>query len=116
VASALGDVNGAVGDALQVVVHFQDGTQQPQIAADRLIERHEPHYLALDRDFLAIDVVITFQDAIGEGFVWSHNGLARLLHDILDLAGHAQRSAPQLVQQVDEVYCHRAVRSFREEL
>jgi hypothetical protein len=89
----LGDVDGAVGDAFQVVVDLENGAKKPDVATDRLIECHKPDSFRLDLDLFIVDISVALDCPAGETFIGVECGFACLLEDVLDEAGHAQRSA-----------------------
>ena len=59
---ALGDVDGVVADALEVVVDLQRRDQEPQVHGDRLLERQELDRLVLDHHLHAVDLLVGRDD------------------------------------------------------
>ena len=106
VPGALGDIDRAVGDAFQVAVHLQNCGQQAQVAADRLVEGQQPDDFHLDADLLGVDLLVPRDDPPRQRLVGVEHDLAALVQHVLDLAGHAQRAPPQVVEQVHKMRGH----------
>ena len=64
-ADAVGDIDDDVTDALEVVVDFEDGDDEPQIARHRLVQGEDFQAFLFDGDFLGVDFVIR-GDEVGE--------------------------------------------------
>ena len=82
---ALGDVDGEVADALELVVDLDDGHDEAQVAGHRLVEREDLEALLLELDLVLVD------DEVGGDHPARRRGVARfdgvegeaqvLLHD-----------------------------------
>jgi hypothetical protein len=112
VLGTLGDVDRAVGHALEIAVDLEHRAKEPEVGADGLVEGHEADDLGLDLDFFRVNLVIAGDDAAGEALVGTEDGLAGFLQHVLRQARHAQGASAKFIEQVYEVGGHRISRIF----
>jgi hypothetical protein len=101
--NALGDVDGAVGDALEVGVDLYDGGDGTQIDGCGLLKGEEIDGAFFHADFFIVDALIEVDGFLGKLGIGGEDGLAGLLDYLEDKSGHAGDLRPEALKKIIEV-------------
>jgi hypothetical protein len=104
--SGLGDVDGLVADALEVVVDAGDSEHEAEIDGHQLMKREELDDAVVNFDLQFVDGVFLIEDAPGELFISFEDGVDGLMDGTLAEAAHPEQSLFQFVQVSFEVAFH----------
>jgi hypothetical protein len=102
----LGDVDGLVADALEIVVDARDRENQAEIDGHQLVEREKLDDAVVDFDLQLVDGVFFIEDAFGELLVRVQDRMHGLVDGALGEAAHPQEALFELVQIFFEVAFH----------
>ena len=100
---ALGDVDGAIGDAFEVGVDFDDGGDDAQIAGGGLLKGQEVDRALLDADFLVVDALIEGDGFLSELGIGGEDGIASLLDNLKDQSRHARHLRSQVFKKIGQM-------------
>ncbi len=103
---ALGDVDGLIADAFEVVVDAGHGEDESQIGGHKLMEREQLHDAVVDFNLKLVDGVFFFEDALGEGFIGIEHGVNGLVDGTLCEASHPEQALFELVQILFKMAFH----------
>ena len=87
----LGDVDGLVADALEVVVDAGNGEDEAKIHGHQLMEGEELDNAIVDFDLQFVDGVFFIEDALGQLFVGFQDSVDGLMDGALGEAAHPER-------------------------
>jgi hypothetical protein len=85
---SLGDVDGLVANALEVVVNARNGQNQAKVGGHQLVKREKLDNAVVDLDLQLIDGVFFVEDALGELLVGVQNGVHSLVDGAFGEAAH----------------------------
>ena len=93
----LGDVDGLVADAFQVVVDARDGQHEAQVGGHQLLQGQQLHDAVVDFDLQLIDGRLFLQNLFGQRSLALENGVNGLVHGPFGQAAHPQHAFLQFV-------------------
>jgi hypothetical protein len=102
----LGDVDGLVADAFEIIVDAGNGKDEPEINGHQLMEREKLENAVVDFKLEFVDGVFFIENATGELFVGFENGVDGLVDGALGETAHPQEALFQLVQIFFEMAFH----------
>jgi hypothetical protein len=103
---ALGDVDGLIADAFEIVVDARDGQDETKIDGHELVEREKLNDAVVDFHLELVDGVFFFENALSELFVGLQDGVNGLVDGTLGEAAHPEQTLFQFVQIFFEVAFH----------
>jgi hypothetical protein len=101
--NALGDVDGAIGDALEIGVDLDNGSNGSQIDGRGLLKRQEIDSAFFNANLLIVDALIEADGFLGELGIGGEYSLAGLLDHLKDQSGHAGNLRPEAFEKIVEV-------------
>src|SRR5438445_6502711 len=104
--SALGDVDGLIADALQIIVDAGDGQDEAEIGGHELVQGEKLDDAVVNFHLKLVDGVFFLEDALGELLVGFQNGVNGLVNGALRETAHPKQALFQLVQVFFEVAFH----------
>ncbi len=90
--AALGDVDGLIADALEVVVDARDGEDEAEVGGHQLMEREELDDAVVDFELELVDLVFFVEHALGELFVGVENAVDGLVDGALGERAHPEQA------------------------
>ena len=103
---ALGDVDGLVADALEIVVDARNGQHEAEINGHELVEREKLDDAVVNFHLKLVDGVFFVEDALGKLLVGFQDGVNGLMDGALGEAAHPEQALFQFVQIFFEVAFH----------
>ncbi len=103
---SLGDVDGLVADALEIVVDARNGQHEAEIDGHKLVQGKKLNHAIVNFHLELVDGVFFREDAVGKLFVGFQNGVNRLVNGALGEAAHPEQALFQLVDVFFEVAFH----------
>src|SRR3990172_11428881 len=107
----LGDIDGLVADAFEIVVDARDGQYEAQVSSHQLLQRQQLHHAIVDFDLQLVDGRLFLQNLFGQRSLAIENGMNGLVHSPFGQAAHPQDALLQLVQIALKVPFHGAFSS-----
>ena len=102
----LGDVDGLIADAFEVIVDARDREDQTEVGSHQLVEREELDDAVVDFELQFIDGVFFIEDAFGKLLVGVQDRVDRLVNGAFGEAAHPQEALFELVQIFFKVAFH----------
>ena len=104
--TGLGDVDGLIADALEVVVDARNREDEAEVRSHQLMEREKLDDAVVDFELQLVDLVFFVEDALGELFVGVKNGVDRLVDGALGERAHPEEPFFDDVEIFFEVAFH----------
>ena len=89
---ALGDVDGLIADALEIVIDAGDGQDEAEIGGHKLVQGEKLHDAIVDFHLELVDGVFFFEDALGELFIGFQDSVNGLVNGALREAAHPEEA------------------------
>src|SRR5579864_3547443 len=102
----LGDVDGLVADAFEIVVDARSGKDETEVDGHGLLQCDELHDAIVNFDLHFIDGFFFLENARSESFVLLKHGLHGLMNSALRETGHPEQAFLQFIEIVFEVAFH----------
>jgi hypothetical protein len=93
----LGDIDGLIADAFEIVVDARDGQDEPQIGSHQLMEGEELNDAVVEFNLELVDGVFFVEDTLGELLVGVQDGVDGLVDSALGEAAHPEEALFELV-------------------
>jgi hypothetical protein len=103
---ALGDIDGLIADALEIVIDARNGQYEAEIDSHELMQGEELHNAIVDFHLELVDGVFFRKDALGELLVGFQDGVNGLVNGAFREAAHPEQALFHLVQIFFEVAFH----------
>ncbi len=103
---ALGDVDGLIADALEIVIDARDSQHEAEIDGHELVQREKLNNAIVNFHLELVDGVFFLKDALGELFIGFQNGVNGLVNGALREAAHPEQALFHFVQIFFEVAFH----------
>ena len=103
---SLGDVDGLVADALEIVIDARDRQHEAEIDGHELVQCQKLNDAIVDFQLEFVDSVFFLEDALGELFIGFQNGVNGLVDSALREAAHPEEALFHLVQVFFEMAFH----------
>jgi hypothetical protein len=103
---ALGDVDGLIADALEIVIDTRDSQHEAEIDGHELVQGEKLNDAIVDFHLELVDGVFFLEDALGELFIGFQNGVNGLVNGALREAAHPKQALFHFVQIFLEVSFH----------
>jgi hypothetical protein len=113
--AGLGDVDGLIADALEVVVDARDSEDEAEVGGHELMEREDLNDAVVDFELKLVDLIFFVEDALGELFVGIENAVNGLMDGALGERAHPEESFFDDVEIFFEVAFHLILGEFRGE-
>ena len=104
--AGLGDVDGLIADALEVVVDAGDGEDEAEVGGHQLMQREELEDAVVDFELELVDLAFFVEDALGELFVGVENAVNGLVDGPLGERAHPEEAFFDDVEVFFEVAFH----------
>src|ERR1700674_1635405 len=103
---SLGDVDGLIADALEIVIDARDRQHEAEIDGHELVQSEKLNDAIVNFHLELVDGVLLLEDALGELFIGFQNGVDGLVDGALREAAHPEQALFHLVQVFFEVAFH----------
>src|SRR5256884_3934057 len=103
---SLGDVDGLVADALEIVIDARDRQHEAEIDGHQLVQGKKLNDAIVDFQLQLVDGVFFLEDALGEPFIGFQNGVNGLVDSALREAAHPPEALFHLVQAFFKMAFH----------
>jgi hypothetical protein len=103
---ALGDIDGLIADALEIVIDARDGENEAQIDGHELVEGEELNDAIVDFHLELVDGVFFGEDPVGKLLVGFENGVDGLVNGAFGEAAHPEQALFHFVEVFFEVTFH----------
>jgi hypothetical protein len=110
---ALGDVDGLVADALEIVIDAGNRQDKAQVNGHELMQREQLNHAVINLQLEFVNRALFFENAIGELFVGLQHGMDGLMNSALGETAHPEQAFLQFVKVSFEVAFHGAFLSAR---
>jgi hypothetical protein len=104
--SSLGDVDGLIPDALEIVIDAGNSQDEAEINGHKLVQGEKLNDAVVDFHLELVDGVFFVEDALGELLIGVQDGVNGLVHGAFGEAAHPKQALFQLVQIFFEVAFH----------
>src|SRR5882762_7717511 len=89
---SLGDVDGLIADALEIVIDARDSQHEAEIDGHELVQGEKLNDTIVDFHLELVDGVFFLEDALGELFIGFQNGVNGLVNGALREAAHPKQA------------------------
>src|SRR5438445_2413794 len=103
---SLGDVDGLIADALEIVVDARNGQHEAEIGGHELVQREKLNDAVVDFDLELVDGVFFLEDTLGKLFIGFQNSVNGLVNGAFGEAAHPEQALFHFVQVFFEVAFH----------
>jgi hypothetical protein len=108
---SLGDVDGLIADALEIVIDAGNSQDEAEIDGHELVQREKLNDAIVDFHLELVDGVFFLEDAIGELFIGIQNGVNGLVNGAFGEAAHPEQPFFHLVYVFFKVAFHESLNS-----
>src|SRR6266478_6911551 len=105
----LGDVDGLIADALEIVVNAGNGQDEAEIGGHELVQGEQLNDAVVDFHLELVDGVFFVEDALGELLIGVQNGVNGLVHSAFGEATHPEQALFHFVQIFFKVAFHESL-------